>query len=239
MHLPLPIHPAAAEPGKAGHWQGLQVLARGSNRLCAIDPDSPDYCLKFELPRHERRDAGMRQKAWRWLAARLPSLGDNHSELRAWRRLRARLGAATDGVLAEVHGVESTPWGNALRCDCLRLTDGSPARSLFHHLFEDPCYSAEDLCVAVDRLEHWLLLHEVPLFDLNAGNFVVQPRADGLHLVCIDVKSVVRGKEIVPVSRWIRPLGQRKINRRATRLRQRINAALPDPPQLAGRGRAD
>lgn len=231
----------ASIPGleRDGRWQGLQVLARGSNRLCAVDPAAPGFCLKFELPRHQRRNPGVRQGFRRWLAARLPRWSDNHCELRAWRAIRGRLGPATDGVLGAVHGIEATRWGQALRCDCLRLADGSPARSLYHHLFVDRRHPAADLCRAVDRFEAWLLLHEVPLFDLNAGNFVVDPRPDGLHLVCIDVKSVVRGKEIVPLSRWLGPLRRAKIKRRAARLRQRINSTLPDPSALAGRGRPD
>ncbi len=229
----------AIEAESADPWRELQVLSRGSNRLCAVDPASPDFCLKFQLPEDHRLSAGARQKVRRWLAARMPSLGDNHAEARAWRQLRMRLGTATDGVLAQVLGVETTQWGPALRCECLRLADGSPARSLYHHLFEDRRYPAPELCAAVDRFEQWLLLHEVPLFDLNAGNFVVVPRSDGLHLACVDVKSVVHGKEIVPMSRWMGPLRQRKIRRRATRLRQRINTVLSDPLQLAGRGRPD
>lgn len=233
------MQPAAIEPETSGAWRGLQVLARGSNRLCAIDPASPGFCLKFELPEDLRLSAGTRQKVRRWLATRLPSLGDNHAEARAWRQLRTRLGTATDGVLARVYDLESTRWGPALRCECPRLDDGSPARSLYHHLFQDRRYRAPALCAAVDRFEQWLLLHEVPLFDLNSGNFVVVPRGDGLHLVCVDVKSVVHGKELVPVSRWIGPLRRRKIRRRAARLRQRINTVLSDPQELAGRGRPD
>lgn len=239
MRLRLPMRAAVPEPGKAGPWQGLQVLARGSNRLCAIDPDSPACCLKFELPRHERLGAGTRQKVRRWIAAQLPAWNDNHAELRAWQMLRARLGPATDGFLGRVHGIEATRWGPALRCDCLRLPDGSPTRSLYHHLFVDRCYSAAELCRAVDRFEAWLLQHEVPLFDLNAGNFVVEPRQEGLHLVCIDAKSVVSGKELLPVSRWVGTLLRRKIARRATRLRQRIKNELSQPVDLAGRSRPD
>lgn len=222
-----------------GPWQGLQVLARGSNRLCAVDPAAPGFCLKFELPRDQRRSTGVRQGLRRWLAARLPRWSDNRCELRAFRVLRSRLGPATDGFLGAVHDIEATRWGRALRCDCLRLADGAPARSLYHHLFVDRCHPAAELCRAVDRFEAWLLLHEVPLFDLNAGNFVVDPRPDGLHLVCIDVKSVVRGKEIVPLSRWFGPLRRAKIRRRAARLRQRIQRVLAQPSTLAGRGRPD
>lgn len=213
-------------------WQGLQIISRGANRLCARDPRDPTQCLKFELPHAERTQVGARQNARRWLARRFPRLGENETELLAYRKLRARLGAGTEGRLAACHGLVDLPQGTALRCDCVLLEDGSPARSLYHHLFVDPRYPATSLGAAVDAFEAWLLDNDIPLFDLNAGNFVVVPCADGVQLICIDVKSVVSGKEILPFSRWFRRLMHRKVARRAERLRERIRAALRDGASL-------
>jgi hypothetical protein len=214
-------------PGKdAEDWQGLQVISRGANRLCARDPGDPSYCLKFELPVAERTRVGARQRMRRWLAIRFPRFGENETEWRAYRKLRARLGAGTDAYLAACHGLVSMPHGKALRCDCILLDDGTPAPSLYRCLFEEPRYPAEILCAAVDVFEAWLVRHRIPLFDLNAGNFVVLPQGDQVMLVCIDTKSILSGKEILPFSRWSRSLMRRKIQRRAQRLRQRIRAAL-------------
>ncbi len=214
-------------PGKdAEDWQGLQIISRGANRLCARDPSDPSKCLKFELPAAERTQVGVRQRLRRWLAARFPYLGENETELRAYRKLRTRLGADTDAYLAACHDLPSMPHGKALRCDCVLLEDGTPAPSLYHCLFREPRYPAEALCAAVDVFEAWLIRHEVPLFDLNTGNFVVLPHGDQVRLVCIDTKSVLSGKEILPFSRWSRSLMRRKIQRRAQRLRQRIRGAL-------------
>ncbi len=227
---------AQPDPHETGNeWHGLEIISRGANRLCARDPAAPAYCLKFELPAAQRTRVGLRQNLRRWLARRIAFLGENRTELRAYRQLRARLGGDADGYLATCHGLVDTRWGEALRCDCVVLEDGSPARSLYHHLFEDPAYPATDLCAAVDRVEAWLLRHGIPLFDLNAGNFVVTRRGDALRLVCIDTKSVVSGKEILPLSRWSRRLMRRKIVRRCQRLRQRIVDALPGATTLAGR----
>ena len=223
-------------PNQSGEcWQGLEVISRGANRLCARDPQDPAHCLKFELPAGERTKVGLRQRLRRWLARRLPRFGENRTELRAYLKLRARLGRRTDGFLAACHGLVDTPRGTALSCDCVLLADGGPARSLYHHLFVEARYPADDLCAAVAAFEAWLLDNDVPLFDLNAGNFVVVPRADGLALVCIDTKSVFSGKEILPVSRWSRRLMRRKIRRRSQRLRQRIVDALAPSGALAGR----
>jgi len=218
-------------------WPGLEIIARGANRLCGRDPAHPGACLKFELPSGQRTPVGLRQRLRRWLGRRFPALGDNRTELRAWRGLRERLGAQLDGRIAASHGIVATVWGPALHCDCVCLADGTPAPSLYRLLFEEPRYPAEPLCAAVDAFEAWLLAHDVPLFDLNAGNLVVVPAGagqpgGGLRLVCVDAKSVVTDKEIVPLSRWSRRLRRRKIARRAQRLRQRILNALSGPPSL-------
>lgn len=64
-----------------------RILAHGANRLCVRDPDSDAHCLKYELPPEQRTRVGARQRLRRWLARRMPALGENRTELRAWRWL--------------------------------------------------------------------------------------------------------------------------------------------------------
>ncbi len=224
--------PHAPYPPLGTHWDGLTVLARGANRVCAADPDDAAHCLKFELAPGERTRTGLRARLRRALARHWPALGENATELRAWRRLHARLGDSLDDWLAPCRGIVATRWGPGLRCALIREADGSPARSLYAHLFEGSRFGAPSLCAAVDAIERRLLAHDVPLFDLNAGNFVVTGAGAKPRLICVDAKSTLDGKEILPFSRWSRRLMHRKIRRRAERLRQRIRAALADasPP---------
>ena len=232
-------------PSPPERWEGLEVLARGANRLCARDPVNPAHCLKFELPGEERTRVGWRARFRRWLGRRVPSRGDNAVELRAWQRLVRRHGGSHKGGLADrfaaCHGIVETRWGPALRCDCVLLDDGTPAPSLYKVLFGEPvtCRSGVSrdafldrsrltplLQEAVDDLEAFLLAHGIPQFVLNAGNFVVVPSGAGVRLVCVDAKSTVSGKEPVPLSRWIPALRRRKVRRRAERLRQRIRSGI-------------
>lgn len=208
-------------------WHGMQVIARGANRLCVMAPDGSGHCLKFELPVAERPNAGLRERFRRWLGRRFKHWGDNATELHAWGWLHQRHGDALVGRIAASHGLLQTPWGTSLQSDCVCLQDGTAAPSIHALLAKPGQYSADALCAAVDEFEAWLLHLRIPLHDLNAGNFVVVPRAAGLRLVCVDPKSTVSGKELVPLSRWIPRLMQRKIRRRAERLRKRIRAALP------------
>ena len=213
-------------PSPPEHWEGLDVLARGANRLCARDPLNPAHCLKFELPRAERTNAGLRARLRRWFGRRFPSRGDNAVELRAWQRLRRRHGDALTGRFVASHGIVDTRWGRALRCDCVQLDEGRPAPSLYRCIFGEAGHDPAALCAAVDDFEAFLVARGIPLFDLNAGNFVVVPGDGRPRLVCVDAKSTVSGKELLPVSRWIPWLRRRKVRRRAERLRQRIRSGI-------------
>ncbi len=230
------MHTAGMDSAISGQqqWQGLALIARGANRVCVRDPLDSGRCLKFELPASQRTRVGLRQRLHRWLGTRHPYFGENCSEMRAWHSLQARLGTALNGKIAACHGLVATPFGTALQCDCVLLDDGRIARSLYSHLFETTEHDAATLCAAIDRMEAWLLHNNVPLFDLNAGNFVVASTNGAVELVCIDSKSVVGGKEILPFSRWSRALMHRKLRRRAQRLRERVSAALAGKVALAG-----
>lgn len=206
-------------------WHGFELIAPGTHRICVRDPDDARYCLKFERPPHERPPAGPRERLRRRLAQRFPRFGDNAAEWRAWRRLHARFGDAIDARFARCTGLVATPHGLALRQRCVTDADGRPAPSLFALLAAPSPFDPDRLCEAVAAFERWLIEHRVPLFDLNAGNFVVAGDAAAPRLVCIDSKSLAAGKEIVPLSRLVPALMRRKIARRAERLRRRIREA--------------
>ena len=213
------------------HWNGMPLLAIGMNRICVLDPLSSAHCLKFERPASQRAGASLRRRLRLWRSRLDARLGDNGTELRAMALLDAAPGGATAPFARSLDRV-ATPWGPALRCECVRLPDGSPALSLHAHLYTVRRYPAHVLYNAVDRFEAWLLASGLPLFDLNPGNFVVVPCDTGVRLVCVDAKSLVRGKELIPLSRWSPALRRRKIKRRLARLRARI-ARASCPPATA------
>lgn len=224
-----PNYDFAADP----RWRGLQLLGHGYSRVCAVDPDDANYCLKFELPPHGRSKPGLRRSLQHALARRWPRFGDNALELRAWRYLQRRLGDEAAARFAASEGIVETAWGRALRCRIAHDGDHA-ARNLHSHLGNGSRYSREALCMAADEFARFLQGRNIPLFDLNLGNFVVVAGDDGQpRLICIDVKSVLASKEILPLSRRIPFLLRRKIARRAERLRRRILAGGDHPPTLA------
>lgn len=225
--MPRPQQDPPASPET--RWQGLELLGRGYSRRCVVDPRDPGRCLKFELADPGKRPPGPLRRLRLALARRWPRFGDNARELRAWRWLQRRLGAeAAQARFAPVEGLVDTPWGPALRCRLVRLPDGRPAPNLHAFLAGRSDWQVEDLCAAVEDFAAFLRRERLPLFDLNPGNFVVVP-GDGGHprLVCVDAKSVLASKEVVPLSRHVPSLRERKITRRAARLCRRLREAAP------------
>ena len=219
-------------------WNGMRVIARGANRVCVLDPDLPGHCLKYEL----RPEPGMR-RYWRRrlhhaLSHRFPRLGLNATELAAWRRLRTRLGEALDEYVAPCVGIVQTPAGPALRAHLVADAGGEPAPSIAMLLDGSPAsLDPATLVKALDRFQAWLLAHRIPLSDLNAGNLVVVRRGGEQRLMCVDLKSTLSSRELLPLSRCSWTLMRRKITRRCARLRRRLESAagigaLADPPGL-------
>ena len=202
-------------------WNGMDVVSRGANRVCVRDPGSTAHCLKYLLgPEGAARLSGTRR-----LRERLAGTGDaNLAELRAWHWVRPRLDGSEPWRLAESEAIVQTPAGPALRCALVRDGAGAPAPSL-HQLLTGPALPGDQrqaLAAAVARFEAWLQRQHIPLFDLNSGNLVRVHRDGRPELVCIDLKSVLVRKELVPLARWSRRLMHAKIARRAARLRDRI-----------------
>ena len=215
---------AIAEPTNNYH-----VIGQGANRVCVVDPEDADFCLKFDrAPAQRRLVKGWRQLLRFYFSAVFPALNENVIEWRAYQSLYARFGRSLDDKVAACTELKRYGRSWMLRCQCIRQENGGLAPSI-HHLIsrQRNDYSAKHLCEAVDEFVEWLVKHNIPLFDLNAGNFVVV--ADGhnhLKLICVDVKSVLRSKESIPVSRWVNAWMHKKIRRRAGRLKQRIHDQL-------------
>ncbi|MFT4198755.1 MAG: YrbL family protein [Pseudoxanthomonas sp.] len=208
-------------------WNHMAVIGRGANRICVVDRRDGGRCLKFMLPPRERTRVGLRQRLRRSLAAR-SGRDENHAEMQAWLWLSQRVpGEELDRHVATCLGLLPTAWGRALCCRRVCDAQGRTAPSLNDLLAGGSRWDAPALCAAVDRFERWLLQYRIPLFDLNGGNLRVLDDGGAPRLVCVDVKSVLAGKEILPLSRRIPVLRRRKLRRRAERLRLRIAQALP------------
>lgn len=197
------------------------VIGRGANRICVRDPQDATVCLKIDLPKHERSVKNLRQKIRRELSARFTIFNENYIEWQAYQSLVKRLGQSTlDLYMARCLSLEQVEHGLMLRCELITSQQGQVARSL-HYYMQHPEQALDPVLLeqALNEFQAWLIQHDIPLFDLNSGNLVLQHLEDKIQLKCIDVKSVFRSKEIIPVSYWSKTLMHRKIRRRIERLK--------------------
>lgn len=185
-----------------------RILGQGKNRVC-IRPDSnSQLCLKLDA-----------------------TAALNRLEMAAWLELRNKNLDDLTQYFSPCFALEMTPWGEALLCEAAVDLNGNLAPSLLDVLSgrspTQDCQEASDqLCLAVDRFTNYLIRHDIRLFDLNPGNFSVIAEAGGFRLLCIDVKSLVVSKELLPVGRYFKSLAHRKIVRRSHRLKERIRLSL-------------
>ena len=201
-------------------WSAADVIGKGANRICVRDAQDPAICLKIDLPKHQRSVKNLRQRIRRELSDRLSLFNENYIEWQAYQKLVQRLGHdVIDPYMARCISLDTSAQGLILRCELVQSADGQVAKSLFHYMQHQDNIDPVQLIAALDVFQAWLIQHDIPLFDLNAGNLVVQRNGQQLQLKCIDVKSVLRGKEIIPVSYWFKQLMHKKIKRRIARLK--------------------
>ena len=213
--------------GCEGQYAAEQIIGKGANRICVRDLQDPNLCLKIDLPKHERRVKNLRQRLQRQLSDHFRLFNENHIEWQAYQSLVQRLGHdVLDPYMARCLEVQKAKHGVALRCELIKSSDGEVAKSIFHYLQQQQAIDPDALCAALDRFQAWLIKYNIPLFDLNSGNLVVQRDGEQLQLKCIDVKSVLRSKEIIPVSYWFKSLMHKKIKRRIARLKKLIKANI-------------
>lgn len=201
-------------------WSAADVIGKGANRICVRDVQDPAICLKIDLPKHQRSVKNLRQRIRRELSDRLSLFNENYIEWHAYQKLVRRLGhQIVDSYIARCIGLDANAQGLILRCELVTSADGQVAKSLFHYMQHQDNIDPTQLIIALDAFQAWLIEHDIPLFDLNSGNLVVQRHGQQLQLKCIDVKSVLRSKEIIPVSYWFKKLMHNKIKRRIARLK--------------------
>ncbi len=208
-------------------WSAADVIGKGANRICVRDVQDPAICLKIDLPKHQRSVKNFRQRIRRELSDRLSLFNENYIEWQAYQSLVQRLGHdILDPYMARCISLDASAQGLILRCELVQSADGQIAKSLFHYMQHPDEMNPDALCAALDQFQAWLIKYNIPLFDLNSGNLVVQRDGEQLQLKCIDVKSVLRSKEIIPVSYWFKKLMHNKIKRRIARLKVLIQCNI-------------
>lgn len=180
-------------------------IARSTTRDCYLHPENPDRVIKILINSPGR----FQQSA-------------NDQEWRSYQYLQKRCGRQDFFVLC--HGFVDTTLGRGLVFDCVRDFDGKVSHSLLD-ILTDPEYDLIRVEEALGRFCRVLNEKEIPLFDLNLLNILIQVMPGGAyHPVSIDVKSKFNNYEFIPFSSYIPFFSRRKVRRRCARLMEKIRS---------------
>ncbi|MBN7797017.1 YrbL family protein [Parahaliea mediterranea] len=197
------------------------AFARGGNRLCFVDPRSPERCIK--TLRADRSPAAKRRAAPLFKRLKpLASFDDNRQEARVFRRIERRIGQEAFELIPRLHGFVSTDLGEGLCCDLLRDDDGRIALSLKQYLWQ----RGRDRWVesALARFgERWRTLG-MPSRRLLLHNMVVQcrdGRAERLYVI-----DGLGWPDMLPLADLVPALARRKAGQRLRDLDNAIEQLL-------------
>ncbi len=198
-------------------WNNFTVIARGANRICVEHPDNPKLCIKFDLE-SEHAKGGLTNRLRRQWARWVPNNSFAEQEHRRFNTLKSRIGSAATEFFTEVVGIVDTQYGKGLVCRRALNSDGTSAQPIHHYYTHENDISLDQLVAAIESFGNCLLQHDIPLFDLNAGNLMVLKNRGNITIICVDIKSLGVSKEIIPLSVWFRVFRQKKLTRRIDRL---------------------
>lgn len=197
-----------------------EPFARGGNRLCFVDPRSPDRCVKVRRPEFSLADL-RRKKGFPRNLRPLSWFDESLKEFATMRELEARLGEPLHAVVSRNYGFVDTDMGQGLCSELIRNADGRISRSVMQYVWENGL--TPTLAAAVDRFEAAWVPMTIPTRDVLLHNVAVQCDAGGnvVRLVVIDG---LGGSGPVPqhwLPRWFRL-------RRARRKMEKFRALIAE-----------
>lgn len=141
-----------------------RIINKGAKRLCLYHPDNPDKCVKVAmLPKH----------SWQL-----------ENELLAYKKLKPLLGQ----FLPEYEEkLVKTNLGPGLVCELIRNDDGSISRSLRDILIEGDI--SPDIIDQIHNYVDIVIKNNIPLYDPNPRNFLVQKTKGKVRIVFSDMKT--------------------------------------------------
>lgn len=198
-----------------------EAFARGGNRLCFVDPRSPDRCIK--TLRADRLPAAKRASApWFKRLKPLSSFDDNHQEARVFRAIERRIGPAAFELIPRLHGFIATNLGPGLCCDLIRDADGRIAMSLKQYLWQRGRDASLERALSSFG-ERWRALG-MPSRRLLLHNIVVQGRgANAERLYVIDG---LGWPDLLPLANLLPALARRRASQRLADLDHAADALL-------------
>ncbi len=141
-----------------------RIINKGAKRLCLYHPDNPDKCVKVSM---------LQKHTWQL-----------ENELLAYKKLKNLLGQFLPEYEEEL---VKTNLGLGLVCELIKNDDGSISRSL-HDTLVDGDISPE----IIDQIHNYVdivIQNNIPLYDPNPRNFLVQITNGKKRIVFSDMKT--------------------------------------------------
>ncbi len=200
---------------------GLKPFASGGNRLCFVNPDNAEQCIKVPRPGFSAAEKRRRKGLPKSLKP-LSSFDDNLQEFRQLNAIHRRLGSEVRALVPRCYGLVPTDLGRGIVTDLVTDADGRISISLKQYLWENGLDTALQSGLE-DFRRRWLAL-AVPSRDLLLHNLVVkQTLAGTLQLLVIDG---LGWSDLLPMAALFDALARRKVQRKLSNLDTRIEALL-------------
>ena len=201
--------------------EGRTPIGQGSKRACYEHPDNPDRIIKVLLPGAAPEILRRKNRSLRRRLLPASYMDEQRRELRAFRRLEARLGAEAWRHVSAFYGTVQTDKGLGLVTRFLRNADGTSAVDLAHYLKNDYNSAIRE---SVSTLLQWIVQYHLVPRDLNTYNVMVaHDETQRPHAWLVDGFGTAG---ILPVTEWSRRHGQWMARRRVARFEERVEQKL-------------
>lgn len=198
-----------------------QAFARGGNRLCFIDPQNPNRCIKVLRP--DRSPAIRRaEKSFPKNLKPLSAFDDNLEESRVIQAIDRTIGEPAYQLTSRCYGFVETNFGPGLRSELIRDEDRLISITLKQYLWQNGV-TAELSNSLVTFCQKWQALG-MPSRNLLLHNIVVQQGHETIkRLVVIDG---IGWAGIIPLAYRIPSLARYKAARKVRSLHAAIEHLL-------------
>jgi len=190
------------------------IFAEGGRRYCFVHPDDSGKCIKTLSP---NGDPVKRRKEAVWYKKLRPlsMFDDNKRELKSFQELEKK-GEAVWSHFPRYYGIQPTSRGDGIVTDLIRDKNGTVSKTVRQYV--KACGKTPELLVALEKFHDLFRDYLIVTRDILDHNLVVQVGTEKLTIYMIDGFG---SSEMIPFSRWIKPVAKRKVTRKTERFKRR------------------
>ncbi|MCK4564671.1 MAG: hypothetical protein KAU94_08350 [Verrucomicrobia bacterium] len=205
------------------HLSDDLIFAEGGRRYCFVHPDDPNKCVKTLNPNGDPRKR-KKEAVWYKKLRPVSMFDDNKRELKSFEEL-AKKGEAVWNHFPHCYGIQSTNRGDGIVTDLIRDADGLVSKTVRQYVAANG--KTTELLGALEAFFNLFRKHLIITRDVLDHNLVVQAGDEKLTIYMIDGFG---SSEVLPFSRWLESVGEKKVARKIARFSARYNLNLRQKP---------